>query len=80
MHGAFKGEVRGDQGGLHVNGKKITVYGHMNAKEIPWSEAGAEYICESTGVYTDKDKAAAHLSGGAKKVGPCVDAAVLLAA
>ena len=67
--------MTGDQHGLHVNGKKIAVYAHMNAKDIPWREAGADYVCESTGVYTDKEKAAAHLSGGAKKVSHAAKAA-----
>ncbi|KAE9587429.1 putative glyceraldehyde-3-phosphate dehydrogenase (phosphorylating) [Lupinus albus] len=41
--------------------KSVAVYGHRNPEEIPWAESGAEIIVESTGVFTDKDKAAAHL-------------------
>ena len=69
MHGQFKGEVKADGNtGLIVNGKRIAVYACMNAKDIPWGETGADYVCESTGIFTDKDKAAVHLEAGAKKV------------
>ncbi|KAG8046388.1 hypothetical protein GUJ93_ZPchr0008g11968 [Zizania palustris] len=53
---------------LLLGEKSVTVFGIRNPDEIPWAEAGAEYVVESTGVFTDKDKAAAHLKGGAKKV------------
>jgi glyceraldehyde 3-phosphate dehydrogenase len=68
VHGRFDGSVsvKGDK--LVVNGKEISVYGVMSPEEIPWSECGAEYIVESTGVFTTTEKASAHFKGGAKKV------------
>ncbi len=68
VHGRFNGEVsvKGDK--LVVNGKEITVFQCMNPEDIAWGEAGAEYVVESTGVFTTIDKASAHFKGGAKKV------------
>ncbi|OMO93566.1 Glyceraldehyde-3-phosphate dehydrogenase, type I [Corchorus olitorius] len=57
-----------DSNTLLFGEKPVTVFGIRNPEEIPWGETGAEYIVESTGVFTDKEKAAAHLKGGAKKV------------
>jgi len=68
IHGQFKGEISEDNGKLVVNGKKISVYASMDPAEIPWSECGADYIVESTGVFTTTEKASAHFKGGAKKV------------
>ncbi len=68
VHGQFKGEISIEDGKLVVNGKKIAVYASMNPDEIPWGECGAEYIVESTGVFTTTEKASAHFKGGAKKV------------
>lgn len=68
IHGKFNGdvEVRGDK--LVVNGKEISVYASKEPSEIPWRDTGAEYIVESTGVFTTTEAASAHFAGGAKKV------------
>lgn len=67
-HGKFKGTVEAKDGKLIVNGKTITVFACRNPEEIKWGEAGADYVVESTGVFTTNDKAKAHFVGGAKKV------------
>ena len=68
VHGQFKGEVSVKDGKLVVNGKEISVFASMDPAEIPWKDCGAEYIVESTGVFTTTEKASAHFKGGAKKV------------
>ncbi|MGI6778996.1 MAG: type I glyceraldehyde-3-phosphate dehydrogenase [Acetivibrionales bacterium] len=68
VHGKFQGTIQVESDGIVVNGKKSKVYGLMDPAEIPWSECGAEYIVESTGVFTVTEKASAHFKGGAKKV------------
>ena len=68
VHGKFKGEAYAKDGKLVVNGKEITVFQCMNPEEIGWSSVGADYVVESTGVFTTVDKASAHMKGGAKKV------------
>merc|ERR1712243_9007 len=67
-HGQFKGEVKEDGKFLYVNGQKITVFNERDPTAIKWADAGAEYIVESTGVFTSTEKATMHMSGGAKKV------------
>ncbi|KAK3706522.1 glycerol-3-phosphate dehydrogenase [Vermiconidia calcicola] len=68
QHGVFKGDISVDGKDLIVNGKKIRFYMEKDPANIPWSETGAEYIVESTGVFTTNEKAQGHLKGGAKKV------------
>jgi glyceraldehyde 3-phosphate dehydrogenase len=67
-HGRFKGEVSAKDGKLIINGKAVSVFNERDPASINWASAGAEYIVESTGVFTTTDKASAHLKGGAKKV------------
>lgn len=67
-HGKFNGEVKEDGKFLYVNGNKITVFNERDPANINWASAGAEYIVESTGVFTTHEKALAHTKGGAKKV------------
>ena len=68
MHGRFQGTVEAKDGKLVVNGKAITVFAEMSPENIKWGEAGAEYVVESTGVFTTTEKASARLKGGAKNV------------
>ena len=68
VHGTFKGSVDVKDGNLVVNGKDVKVFGEMDPAQIDWASCGAEYIVESTGVFTTAEKAQAHFKGGAKKV------------
>jgi len=68
VHGKFDVNVKKEDNMLVIDGKKIAVFSERDPTSIPWGDAGAEYIVESTGVFTTKDKASAHLQGGAKKV------------
>jgi len=67
-HGRFAGSVEIKDGKLVVNGNAISVYNSKDPAEIPWGQDGADYVVESTGVFTTTEKASAHLKGGAKKV------------
>lgn len=68
VHGRFNGTAENKDGKLFVNGKEVKFFAAMNPEEIAWGAAGADYIVESTGVFTTTDKASAHIKGGAKKV------------
>jgi glyceraldehyde 3-phosphate dehydrogenase len=69
VHGRFTGQVEAkDHSTLIVNGHEIKVFSLRNPNEIPWGENGADIVVESSGVFTDANKAKGHLAGGAKKV------------
>jgi len=72
VHKQFPGTIAckkdGDKEFLVVNGNDIAVYHEKDPKSIPWGTIGANYVCESTGVFTEKAKAELHIQGGCKKV------------
>merc|ERR1719231_75221 len=72
VHGRFPGtiETKSADGKnfLIVNDQEIAVFHEKDPAAIPWGEAGVQYVCESTGVFTEKAKAELHLKGGAKRV------------
>ncbi|HEY5585498.1 MAG TPA: type I glyceraldehyde-3-phosphate dehydrogenase [Ruminiclostridium sp.] len=68
VHGKFDGTVEIKDGKLVVNGKEIAVFAEKDPSVIGWGACGADYVVESTGVFTTIEKASAHIKGGAKKV------------
>jgi glyceraldehyde 3-phosphate dehydrogenase len=83
VHGRFGGEVAVDGDSMIVNGDKIRVLAQRDPSRLPWGELGVDVVLECTGLFTSKEKASAHLEGGAKKViisapaGTDVDATVV---
>jgi len=67
-YGRFPGEVEATADSLIVNGHTVKVLSQRDPAQIPWGDLGIEIVLESTGLFTDASKAAAHLQGGAKKV------------
>ncbi|GMV55319.1 MAG: glyceraldehyde-3-phosphate dehydrogenase [Betaproteobacteria bacterium] len=82
-HGPFKGQVSVEGDYMKVDGDAIRVLAQRNPAELPWGELGVDAVLECTGLFTSKDKASAHLKGGARKViisapgGKDVDATVV---
>lgn len=68
VHGTFAEDVSVEGDCIIAGGKKIKVFAQPDPAKIPWAEAGAEIVVESTGRFTDANAAKAHLAGGAKKV------------
>jgi len=67
-HGKFPGKVEVDGEYMVVNGDRIRVLANRNPAELPWGELKVDVVMECTGFFTTKEKASAHLKGGAKKV------------
>jgi glyceraldehyde 3-phosphate dehydrogenase len=82
-HGKFPGKVEVDGDHMVVNGDRIRVFAQRNPAEIPWGSLGVDVVMECTGYFTTKEKASAHIKGGASKViisapgGKDVDATVV---
>ena len=68
VHGRYPGEVGLGANGLVIDGDELRVLAERNPADLPWKDLGAEIVIESTGIFTDRDKAAAHLEAGAQKV------------
>jgi glyceraldehyde 3-phosphate dehydrogenase len=68
VHGRFAGTVEETSQGLTVDGDEIVITSERNPADLPWKDLGADIVIESTGIFTSRDKAAAHLEAGARKV------------
>ena len=68
VHGTYQGEVSAKEGAIVVDGEEIRITAERDPANLPWAAVGADIILESTGIFTDADKAAKHIAAGAKKV------------
>jgi len=68
VHGRFPGTCDIVEGGLEINGLKVTLSATRDPTEIPWKDTGVDYVCESTGAFTSTEGCMKHVEGGAKKV------------
>src|SRR5262249_23790774 len=68
VHGRFPGEVRVDGDKLDVGTGPIKILAERDPKKLPWGSLGIDVVMECTGIFTDREKAAAHLEAGAKRV------------
>ncbi|MQF98632.1 MAG: type I glyceraldehyde-3-phosphate dehydrogenase [SAR202 cluster bacterium] len=67
-YGIYPGEVKPTERGISIEGKKIQVLAERDPSKLPWGDLGIDIVVESTGIFTDAEKAAGHITGGAKKV------------
>jgi len=68
VFGKLDADVKAVDGGISVDGDVLQIVSHRNPADIPWGDLGVDVVIESTGIFTDRDKAAAHLEGGAPRV------------
>src|SRR5919109_1537333 len=68
VHGRFEGDVKAEKDALVVDGDSMRVLSEKDPAKLPWKDLGVDVVLESTGRFTDRDAAALHLAGGAKKV------------
>jgi glyceraldehyde 3-phosphate dehydrogenase len=68
IHGVLKHEVKAEGGHIYLDGKQLQVLAERDPAKLPWGKLGVQVVVESTGLFTARDKAALHLSAGAKKV------------
>jgi len=68
VHGLFQGEVSVDDHDLMINGDRVKVFAERNPADIPWGSLDVDVVMECTGFFANKEKASAHLAGGAKQV------------
>ena len=67
-YGRFPGKVEAKDGDIYIDDEKLKSYAVRNPAELPWGDLGVDIVLECTGIFRDRDKAALHLEGGAKKV------------
>jgi len=67
-YGIYPGEVKPTEKGISIEGKEIQVLAERDPSNLPWGDLGIDIVVESTGIFTDAEKAAGHIAGGAKKV------------
>ena len=67
-YGRYPGSVRAAEGGIEVDGRRIRSLSERNPADLPWGDLGVDIVIESTGIFTQREKAAGHIEAGAKKV------------
>jgi glyceraldehyde 3-phosphate dehydrogenase len=77
VHGTYPGRIQAMKSAIKVDGRKVAVLSERDPAKLPWGELGVDIVMECTGLFANKEKASAHLAGGAKKVlvsAPCSNA------